>query len=256
MSLVSSVLTGVIGAATEQWGCSTGLWNWVSSSYPHGDRDTTSLWMVGGSPQGFPIEVVVAYGKQVSPKFLPAVTFRHFFAAGAGFWMASISKVVLAPEHDDVARAAGTGGSHDSIREGSIAAALRRITTTLLVGLACSEPAYVQSACLLCAGINVASGLTTRATWAAVCWGVLVGVCGLFFEMFATGGLLENVAVWRYDQAKHHEMVQAGALQAPMFFLRTAPYTALFAYIGTGLVVFGSTFHVTRLGLARPEKAD
>ena len=40
-------------------------------------------------------------------------------------------------------------------------------------------------------------------------------------------------------------MRQAGAAGLPVPFVRTAPLTALMAYVGVGLLIFGATFQVT-----------
>jgi len=162
-SLYTGLATGVIGALTEHWGCvHTGLWNWVSPVYNRADLPTRSLWMVGGSPQGFPIEVVIAY-------------------AGAGWWMASLSKVVLYEEHT----ALKIRGFHE---HGEGGARSRMGAERFLLAMACAivilhEPAYLQSALLTWAGWHIALGLPPRAREVAIAWGVLVGCAGFFFEM-------------------------------------------------------------------------
>jgi len=219
-SLLTGAMAGAVGAATEYWGCvATGLWNWVDPSYTAGDLPTQSLWMAGGTPQGFPIEVVVAY-------------------AGAGFWMASISKVVLAPEHREVA-------ARGRCRPAALFTACRLLLECMLVALAYFEPACLQSGLLAAAGLHALSGLPPSAASATVEWGAIVGCSGFFFEIFATGGLVKSFAVWRYSPSTTAALIQAGALRLPVPFVRTAPLTALLAYFGTGLLIFGTTFQVT-----------
>ena len=239
-SLLAGALTGAIGAATEYWGCvSTGLWNWVDPSFGHaGDANPTrSLWMAGdgGGPRGFPIEVVVAY-------------------AGAGFWMASISMVVLAPEHAEVRReaaargrvpAAAAAAAAASSSSSSSSSALHKLAKAALLWLAAAEPAFRQSALLLALGVHATRQLPPRALRAAWAWGAVVGTAGLFFEIFATGGALPSFAVWRYSPARVAAAVARGVLRVPVPFVRTAPLSALPAYVGTGLVVFGEAFQVT-----------
>ena len=217
-SLLAGAATGAIGAATEYWGCvATGLWNWVDPSFGYDDLPTRSVWMAGGKPQGFPIEVVVAY-------------------AGAGWWMASISKVVLAREHAEVAAAAPLG----------IPSAQHTLAQVALLFLARAEPAYAQSALLLALGLHCTpDSLPPRARRAAWVWGAIVGLSGLFFEIFATGGVVPSFAVWRYSPEELAATVARGMLCVPVPLLRTAPLSALPAYVGTGLVVFGGVFRVT-----------
>ena len=90
-------------------------------------------------------------------------------------------------------------------------------------------------------------GLTDQAKIASISWGCLVGVSGFFFEIFATGGIADDFAVWRYDKQRHHEMVQSsGTFHLPVYFVSTAPHTAILAYVGTGLIIFSGTFQITR----------
>jgi|EP00945_MAST-04E_sp_MAST-4E-sp1_P001226 hypothetical protein len=220
LSLLAGFITGSVGAFTEWWGCSNKLWNWVSANavYP-GDRQTASLFMIGGDRYGFPIEVVIAY-------------------AGAGFWMASISRVILEKEHAELAHGKGNVSSN---------ALPYRVVSGILLLVAYFEPVCLQSCVLLWAGINMTLGLTDQAKIASISWGCLVGVSGFFFEIFATGGIADDFAVWRYDKQRHHEMVQSsGTFHLPVYFVSTAPHTAILAYVGTGLIIFSGTFQITR----------
>ena len=87
----------------------------------------------------------------------------------------------------------------------------------LLVLIVC-EPAYLQSATLLCIGITLLLlFLRTRGARAATFgWGLLVGCAGFFFEVFATGGVLPEFAVWRYDPEIQRAVVARGAWQVPV----------------------------------------
>ena len=233
-SLCTGLVAGVVGAATEQWGCAQGLWNWVDPAFHAGDRPTRSLWMVGGAPHGFPVEVVLAY-------------------AGAGWWMSSISCVVLAEEHTDYADAVGRGGGDRGGGElggGSLRTWLWICTALPLLVLIVCEPAYLQSATLLCIGITLLLlFLRTRGARAATFgWGLLVGCAGFFFEVFATGGVLPEFAVWRYDPEIQRAVVARGAWQVPVPYIRTAPLSAFPAYVGTGLIIFSLSFIVAAEG--------
>ena len=72
----------------------------------------------------------------------------------------------------------------------------------------------------------------------------------MFFEIFATGGVRDTLAVWRYNRTAHAQLVGAGVYGVAVPFASTAPLSALPAYIGTGLLVFGCSFHLSGLGLA------
>ena len=238
-SVCTGLVAGFIGAATEQWGCAQGLWNWVDPAFHAGDLPTRSLWMIGGAPRGFPVEVVVAY-------------------AGAGLWMSSISCVVLKKEHADCAAitrcdagvAAGGGGSSGGGGEGGVeskTSTLLWVCTTLpLLALIICEPAYLQSAILLSTGISLLLLLPTFSARAATMgWGLLVGCAGFFFEVFATGGVLPDFAVWRYNPNVQHAVVARGMWQVPVPYFRTAPLYAFPAYVGTGLIIFSLSFLVS-----------
>jgi hypothetical protein len=211
-SLSTGLMGGILGSATEWWGClHTGFWNWVDPSFRSGDLPTQSLFMIGGAPRGFPVEVVVAY-------------------AGAGFWMSSISNVVLAPEHRDFA-------SGPIPRRTALPTLCLRVFEACLLLLAALEPTLAQPSLLLCAGVHLTHSLPPKAAAAVTAWGIIVGLSGTFFEMFATGGLFEDFAVWRY---RRDAILNSCRLPVPFF--RTAPSFVLPAYIGTGLILFSLSF--------------
>ena len=60
----------------------------------------------------------------------------------------------------------------------------------------------------------------------------------LSFCRYATGGVKQNFAVWRYDPEVTKELVHI----IPMPFFRTAPISALLGYTGAGTCIFGSAF--------------
>lgn len=235
MCLRAALIAGLIGLLTEEWGCSHCLWNW----HAH----TTSFHMITimeSAPEnnGFPIEVIIAY-------------------MGAGFWMASISKVVLAPEHLFLEKQLKVYRQRLMVNRGLKPRwnfykpesfwkySTRRAVPSALFLIAYCEPVYRQSALLLCVGLLIIYRLPQNAKNAILCWGCITGVAGIFFEIYATGGIIEDLIVWKYDHEKHHNMAKQGIFSLPVFFVRTAPLSAFFAYIGTGLIVFGSTFHMT-----------
>ena len=240
VSISLALCAGTVGALTEYWGCKyTGLWNWVSPVFHEADRATRTLWMIGGAPHGFPIEVVMAY-------------------AGAGFWMGSISVIVLQTEHTQVRLSgaqhraatpaqvpvAGSPSLLHRFVHNAAAQGLHVIPAIALI-FAWSEPVYLQSALLTGVGWAVVARLPPPARSASVAWGTVVGVSGLFFEIFATGGLRDSLAVWRYNRTAHAKLVDSGIYGVPVPFASTAPLSALSAYIGTGLLVFGCSFHLS-----------
>ena len=118
-------------------------------------------------------------------------------------------------------------------------------TALPLLALIICEPAYLQSATLLCTGITLRLFLPTfNARAATLGWGLLVGFAGFFFEVFATGGVLPDFAVWRYNPEVQHAVVARGRWQVPVPYIRTSPVTAFPAYVGTGLIIFSLSFLV------------
>jgi hypothetical protein len=219
MSIVTGLVCALCGAATEHWGCSQQLWNWVDPVFSPLDKPTRSLLMIGGQPYGFPVEVVVAY-------------------AGAGFWMSSISKVVLAPEHAAIAKA-GPARAFSAVQWTGIL-----LLNTLLIFLIWCEPVYRQCLLLQLAGWNVAFNIQhcPACLYATLVWGLIVGCAGFFFEVYATGGVQEDFAVWRYSDDVTASMIATGSFQIPNPFVSTAPITAFPAYVGTGMLTFGTGF--------------
>jgi hypothetical protein len=222
MSLTTGMLTAVVGAATEHWGCSQQLWNWVNPAFSSYDKPTRSLLMIGGQPYGFPVEVVVAY-------------------AGAGFWMSSISKVILRKEHAAISKV-GPAKSFSMLQQAGIF-----LLNILVLYLIWCEPVYRQCLILQLVGWNIAFHIQhcPSCLYATLAWGLVVGCAGFFFEVYATGGVSEDFAVWRYSDAKTASMIAAGTWQMPNPFFITAPVTAFPAYVGTGMIVFGTGFIMT-----------
>ena len=77
---------------------------------------------------------------------------------------------------------------------------------------------------------------------ATLIWGLIVGCAGFFFEVYATGGVSEDFAVWRYSQNVTAALIASGVHQVPNPFIITAPVSAFPAYVGTGMIVFGTCF--------------
>jgi hypothetical protein len=245
-SAVIGLTAGFVGAMTEHWGCSQGLWNWVDPSFNPLDQPTKSLWMIDGAPKGYPVEVVVAY-------------------AGAGFWMNSISLHVLAPEHTDMVErnvfnrrrrsCCSVLRQHFSVflTEYAVLRHLFAVKVAILTLMIMFEPAFLQAALLMLVGVFSTVLLpSNRIKLATVWWGLVVGFCGLFFEIYATGGLFQEFAVWRYDRQKQAAVVQEGSFKVNVpFVMGTAPLSAFPAYVGTGLIIFSMSFWATAI-LAPP----
>ena len=92
---------------------------------------------------------------------------------------------------------------------------------------------------------------------AVLFWGLVTGAAGFFFEVYATGGVDEGFAVWRYDQSVLTAASSASASSAEgalssltggvrllpaVPFFKTAPISAFIGYTGSGLCIFGAAF--------------
>jgi hypothetical protein len=238
-SCINGFVSGAIGAATEHWGCSQGLWNWVDPSFNAMDRSTKSLWMVNGAPHGYPVEVVVAY-------------------AGAGFWMTSISLSVLSAEHEEMKNIINRKQSwyqtlykqlFNFLQQNTMFCYTFMVLLVALKMLILFEPAYLQSSSLLLIGSLLTVLLpSTNIKIATLGWAIITGIAGLFFEIYATGGFLPESAVWRYNHEIQRNIVEQGNFQIRVLFLLTAPLSAFPAYVGTGLIIFSLSFWITAYG--------
>ena len=173
-SVAGALVAGLIGAGTERWGCTNGYWNW--------EPGLESLFMIGGSPDGFPLEVVVAY-------------------AGAGFWMGSISTRIMAPEHAELAE-------HIPRPFAMVVLSHMYVAALQLFAVVCAwqQPPFRQSIVLCLLGGTVLANIPPASSSSAacsprasiICWGLVTGCAGYFFEVYATGGIGRNASIYIY----------------------------------------------------------
>lgn len=205
LAIITSILGGIIGFLTEYWGCSHHFWNW--------QLPCQSLWMINGVQDGFPIEVVAAY-------------------AGAGFWMSKLSLKMFIPEH----QSAILFYAHKKYLDKFYTRiSIAFIIDVIGISIICRESLLIQSVTLLMLGLNVLLFLPKEAFRIVSGFGLFVGCMGFFFENFATG-FFPSFAVWKYNQAAHLN------LNFPNPMIGVAPISAMFAYIGVGLLLFGLSF--------------
>lgn len=205
LGMVTGAVGGIVGFATEYWGCARHYWNWVIPC--------KSIWMVNGMEDGFPVEVVIAY-------------------AGAGFWMTKLSLKMFAKEH---AESAEFFRQKRYLTSFSPRFALALITALVGVTVICIEPAFLQSTLIFMFGVSVSAFLPRSALGVVLPFSAVVGVVGFFFENFATG-FFSSFAVWRYNLSAYADV------RIPNPIIGVAPITAFIAYVGVGLLLFGLSF--------------
>ena len=205
LSLVTGFAGGLAGFLTEYWGCASHFWNWVTPC--------TSLWMINGMEDGFPVEVVVAY-------------------AGAGFWMSKLSLKMFPAQHGE----AVSYFAEKKYLEGFyLRFAIAVLIDVVGVTVICVEPMFLQSVTMFMLGLNVLVFLPRGGLMVSSLFALVVGVVGFFFENFATG-FFSSFAVWRYDLELHTNTA------IPIPIVGVAPITAFIAYLGVGSLLFGLSF--------------
>ncbi len=218
ISLITGVVGGAVGFFTEFWGCTQHVWNWK--------LPITTLWMLFGDANGFPIEVVIAY-----------------FAAG--FWIAKTAHVLFKPSTDYTVKFYEAEGLQDTLKVRKILAILLPIPEIVILLI---EPMWMQSMILTAVGIVIMCFLPAEALKWVLPIGIFMGGVGFFFENFATGGLGLGVEVWKYDVTLY------ATLRIPDPVVGVAPISAFFAYMGVGLVLFGLSFLLLKYPSSVPKK--
>ncbi len=211
ISLMTGIVGGAVGFFTEFWGCTAHLWNW--------ELPITTIWMIFGDTNGFPIEVVIAY-----------------FAAG--FWIAKTAHVLFKPSTDYTIKYYEVNRLQDTFKVRTILAIVLPIPEIVILLV---EPMWIQAMALTAVGIVIICFLPKEALKWVIPIGVFMGGVGFFFENFATGGFGVDWAVWRYDISLYT------TLRVPDPVIGVAPISAFFAYMGVGLVLFGLTFLLLKI---------
>ncbi len=211
ISLIAGIVGGAVGFFTEFWGCTAHLWNW--------ELPITTIWMIFGDTNGFPIEVVIAY-----------------FAAG--FWIAKTAHVLFKPSTDYTIKFYEVNRLQDTFKVRSILVIVLPIPEIVILLV---EPMWIQAMALTAVGIVIICFLPKEALKWVISIGVFMGGVGFFFENFATGGFGADWAVWRYDISIY------ATLRVPDPVIGVAPISAFFAYMGVGLVLFGLSFLLLKI---------
>jgi len=205
LCFITGIMGGMIGFFTEFWGCSNQIWNWT--------EPCITIWMIFGHKYGFPIEVVIAY-----------------FASG--FWMSKVTLILFEPQLQETIEFFDNKEYNDTITARVIVALIiDAIGLTILI----IEPMYIQSMLLIMVGTNIFLTLPKNAMVIVAPFAVFMGAMGFFFENFATG-IIPGFSVWVYDISLYDN------LNIPNPVIGVAPISAFFAYMGTGFVLFSSSF--------------
>ncbi len=206
ISLITGIVGGAVGFFSEFWGCTQHVWNWK--------LPITTIWMIFGDANGFPVEVVIAY-----------------FAAG--FWIAKTAHALFKPSTDYTIKFYEARGLQDTVKVRAIMAIVLPIPEIMILLI---EPMWTQAMVLTAVGIVIVCFLPNETLKWVLAIGVFMGGVGFFFENFATGGFSADLVVWKYDLSLY------AMLRVPNPIVGVAPISAFFAYMGVGLVLFGLSF--------------
>lgn len=210
LSLLTGILGGFIGFCTEWWGCPNQLWNWTEPQI--------SLLYLFGKPYGFPVEVVVAY-------------------FSAGFWIGKITLILFDPQVRDTIDFYDSQEFNESIKWRVI---LAMIITAMGITIIILEIMWIQAMLLLSIGCSLFLLLPKRVMGIVAPFAMFMGAVGFFFENFATG-IIPGFSVWQYDVSLYDNLV------IPDPVIGVAPISAFVAYMGTGLILFSSSFILNRV---------
>jgi len=209
LCLITGIIGGTIGFLTEAWGCPNLIWNWTEPQI--------SLWYVYGKPDGFPIEVVIAY-----------------FASG--FWIGKVTLILFEPQVEETIQFYEEKGYQDTLKLRILIAIIIDVIglTILLI-----EPMYIQSMLLIMVGTNIFLTLPKKIMGVVLPFAIFMGLIGFFFENFATG-IIPGFSVWEYDLTLY------ASLKIPNPIIGVAPISAFFAYTGCGFVLFSLAFALNK----------
>jgi len=209
LCLVTGIIGGTIGFCTEWWGCPNLLWHWT--------EPCITIWMVFGQPNGFPIEVVIAY-------------------FSAGFWIGKVTLILFEPQVDEIVDFYENKGYSDTLKIRLIIAIIIDVVCITVLSI---EIMYIQSMLLLAIGSNIFLTLPKKIMGLVLPFALFMGLIGFFFENFATG-IIPGFSVWVYDVSLYENL----AIPNPV--IGVAPISAFFAYTGCGLIIFSSAFALNK----------
>ncbi|MFX0099826.1 MAG: hypothetical protein ACFFCS_09595 [Candidatus Hodarchaeota archaeon] len=204
------IACGVTGFITEFWGCGLGLWSWV---------DMKTLFMVNDGiigVGGFPIEMPIIYSY-------------------VGVWINQMSNELFSDAGESF-RSKGRYQIFSNKKWNMVIIVTFIVSASIII----AGPLWVQSLVFLSTGILlmsfIPSGSRSRNHLIILLVGILTGVAGFFFENFATGGIIPEICIWKYDLPRWSE----GLIGVPIVF--AAPICGFVAYFGCGLIFSAAWF--------------
>ena len=178
IGLLMMMVAGSMGWLTDIWGVTNNLWNY------HGNENSFFELHPDAVGGGVPIEIVLAY-------FCSAM------------WLTQIIESLFDVELDRTKEHYLSGESIGMLSTERLIL-LGSLLLSMLIGVL--DPLYTQPLVTFNVGLAVALMTPRGVRNVAVVFGVATGFGGLFFEMFCTGQLSPDIAIWSYTDGGHDPM--------------------------------------------------
>ncbi len=199
--LVMMIVGGFFGYFCDLWGVGNNLWLY--------NKNTISMWIMNGGDithGGFPFEIVASY----------------FFAS---MFLMTIIEFLFEKEIGELVKDYENGVKNVKSYKQMVPALIVVIVSTVIIVI---EPLYWESLGYFSIGVVTLSLVPGKKKSIPIIFGIIIGVVGLFLELFCSGKIMPNAVIWTYQQAEWD------AFKIPSPRVSGAPISALYAYFGVG----------------------
>ena len=220
IGLVMMVVGGLLGFFCDLWGVGNNLWLY--------NENTISLYVLNGGDLtngGFPIEIVASY----------------FFAS---MWLMQIIETLFDKEIEELIEEYDNGAKFISSYKQMIPAIIVIIISTIIIII---EPLYWESMGYFSIGVILLSLVPGNKKIIPIIFGVIIGLFGLFFELFCSGKIIPGAIIWTYQQSEWDKFI------IPSPRIDGSPISAIYAYFGVGATLASTFLLLLRIPAFRKE---
>jgi len=169
IGVVLMVVAGLFGFITDFWGTGNNVFIY--------EQDTiTFLWLLKGITHGVPIEIVLSY----------------FFSA---MWMMQIIESLFDKEIEELIEEYDSGVKLIKSYKQMLPA---MIVIAISVVIIIINPLLIQPWGFFSIGVVLTSLVPGNKKIIPIFFGIMVGVAGLFFELFCSGEIIPEAVIWTY----------------------------------------------------------
>lgn len=201
IGLVMMVVGGLFGYFCDLWGVGNNLWLY--------NENTMSFLILNGGDitnGGFPFEIVASY----------------FFAS---MFIMYLLEFLFEGPTDKLIKEYEKGAKLIKNYKQMLPAIVVVIISTIVIII---EPLYWESMGYFSIGVVALSLVPGNKKMIPIIFGIIMGLMGLFLELFCSGKIIPEVELWTYQQPEWDAFI------IPSPRIDGAPISALYAYFGVG----------------------